>query len=183
MFCHPSRTCWIKITKSPLIQFTMFVERLFYIMDKKVMQSSYLCYSSLCHTACLQPVPSVAKLYLKHYFCLIFHSWKCAKWFSEGDADRELESELLSIFLLNFTCVFAVHRRQTAIRGNNSFSLISDLIHVSSGKISVGFCDSLFLSSPLNLFPCLLFSFPIFNREEFVGLEKKEYTDNYRVLH
>lgn len=108
------------------------------------MESGHPCYSGLCHTACLQSVLLVAKLPLKQHFCLVFPSCKCAKLSSEGEAGRESESELLSIFLLNLTCVSTVHRREKAMGGNNSFSLISDLLHSSSGKISVGFCGSLY---------------------------------------
>lgn len=162
-----------KISIGPIYNVMQIVERLFCIMAKKTTESSHLRYSGLCHNAGLQPVLLVTKLHLKQHFCFVFPDHQRTKLSSEGVAGRELESELVSVFLLNLTCVFAVHRKEKVKGGNNSFSLISDLLRSSSGKISVGFCSSLSLSSLLKLFPRLPFSFPFSSKKELVGLKRR----------
>lgn len=117
-----------KISIDPIYSVMQIMERLFCITYKKTVGSGCLCYSVFCHPACLKPVLLVAKLPMKQHFCLVFPNCKCAKLSSERDAGRESESELLSIFLLILTCVLTVRRRDKAMGGTNSFSLISGLL-------------------------------------------------------
>lgn len=128
-----------KISIGPIYNVMQTLERLFHITDKNTTESSHLCYSGLCHNAGLQPVLLVTKLPLKQHFRFIFPNCQCTKLSSEGVAGREMESELVSVFLLSPTCGFAVCRKEKVMGGNNSFGLVSDLLCSSSGKISVGF--------------------------------------------